>query len=518
MSAKRSAMRGSFRVLALASAAAASALAITGPSLAHAAVAAAQPVQASKIDRARLADLPAFIDGVLAQQLDNREVAGAVVSVVSDGKILFSRGYGYADVDKAIPADPKRSLFRPGSSSKLFTWTALMQLVEQGRVDLNADVHKYIDFQIPNTQSRPILVKHLLDHTPGFEDRGGITSKDPSEFVPLGTWLAKNIPTRVREPGVEISYSNYATALAGYIVQRVSGEPFPDYVERHIFKPLGMNHTTFREPLPPELQPHRAVGYDLVDGRFVAKPFEHYHNIMPAGSASSTAEDMARFMIAHLQQGRLGQARILKPETARLMQSNLNANVPSLPGFAHGFYVIREQGPRIIGHGGNTSDFHSMLLLAPETNFGIFVSYSGGNGAYQARTELINAVIGRLFPQAPAPLYAGPVSAPPVGTYRTNRRTYSEPPNPRNDIKISAQGERGLVVEAAGQKSYWTQIGPARYQRATGARAGGPYEIMEFYGDRSDRKMSFSSQPMLLYRLVEGSDSASATISTTSPG
>ena len=499
------------KILALVSVAAGPTFAPTAYSGAQAHVAAAQPVRGSKIDPARLAGLSSFIDGVLAQQLDNREVAGAVVAVVSNGRILFSRGYGYADVDKRIPADPARSLFRPGSSSKLFTWTALMQLVEQGRVDLNADVQKYIDFKIPATQSRPILVKHLLDHTPGFEDRGNITVKSPSEFEPLNVWLPKNIPTRVREPGIEISYSNYGTALAGYIVQRVSGEPFPDYVERHIFKPLGMNNTTFREPLPAAMQPNRAVGYDLVDGRFVAKPFEHYHNIMPAGSASSTAEDMARFMIMHLREGRFGNAQILKPETARLMHSNLSANTSALPGFAHGFYVVRESGPRMIGHGGNTADFHSMLLLAPEADFGIFVSHSGGNGSYQARTELISAVIGRLFPQAPAPQYTGPVSAPPVGTYRTNRRTYSQPANPRNDIKISAQGDRGLVVEATGQKSYWTQVGPARYQRVTGARAGGPYEHMLFYGDKSDRKMSFSSQPMLLYRLVEGSDLLPAT-------
>lgn len=337
---------------------------------------------------------------MLAQQLDSREVAGAVVSIVSDGKILFSRGYGFADVDKGIASDPARTLFRPGSSSKLFTWTALMQLVEQGRVDLDAPVDQYIDFAIPTTQSRPILVRHLLDHTPGFEDRGGILVDSPSEFVPLGKWLANNVPTRVREPGIEISYSNYRTALAGYIVERVSGEPFPDYVERHIFKPLAMTRTTFREPLPVHLAGDMAVGYEHVDGRLVAKPFELFHNIMPAGSASSTAEDMARFMIAHLREGRRGSARILKPETIRLMHSDLSANTPSLPGFAHGFYVVREKGPRIIGHGGNTVHFHSMLLLAPEADFGIFTSYTGGSaGSTLARTELVNAVIGRLFPR-----------------------------------------------------------------------------------------------------------------------
>jgi CubicO group peptidase (beta-lactamase class C family) len=474
---------------------------VPGPGVS--AFAAAQPSKLGQVQLARLAGLPDFIDGVLAQQLDNREVAGAVISVVSDGKILFSRGYGFADVDRAIPADPRRSIFRPGSSSKLFTWTALMQLVEQGRVDLNAEVNRYLDFRIPDTQSKPILVKHLLDHSLGFEDRGGIRAEKVSDLMPLGKWLAANILTRVREPGIETSYSNYGTALAGYIVQRVSGEPFPDYVQRHIFRPLGMDSTTFREPLPAAMAPNMAVGYDLVDGRFEARPFELYGNIMPAGSGSSTAEDMARFMIGHLQEGRVGNARILKPETARLMHSNLSANAPSLPGFAHGFYVVRENGPRLIGHGGNTAYFHSMLLLAPEADFGIFVSYSGGDAASQARTELIDAVIGRLFPEAPAPRWTGAPSAPPLGSYRTNRRTYSVPANPENDIKIAAAKGGGLVVDAAGKKTHWTQIGPRLYQRATGARAGGPYDRILFHGRGAETLMSFASQPMVLYRLVQ---------------
>ena len=462
-----------------------------------------QAAEQTPIDAARLASLPQFIDGVLAQQTVGREVAGAVVSVVSGGDVLFSRGYGFEDVDQAIRADPERSLFRPGSTSKLFTWTALMQLVEQGRVDLDAPVEDYIDFEIPDSQSRPILVRHLLDHTPGFEDRGGITASSPAEFVALGEWLPRNIPTRVREPGIETSYSNYGTALAGYIVQRVSGLPFPTYVEDHIFGPLGMDRTTFREPLPADLADDMAVGYEVVDGRFVAQPFELFHNIMPAGSASSTANDMARFMIAHLHEGHLGDARILKPETMRLMHSDLSANAPALPGFAHGFYVVREQGPRLIGHGGNTGDFHSMLLLAPEADFGIFVSYSGGDGSYAARTELINAVIGRLFPQAPAERWTGTASPPPVGSYRTNRRNYAEPANPEYDVRIAAQGERGLIVEAGGEKSFWEQIGPRRYERVTGTRLGGPFDQLLFHGEGAEALMSFAAQPMVLYRRVE---------------
>jgi len=470
--------------------------------VAAAPAAAAASASVASVDPARLAGLPEFIDGVMAQQIATREVAGAVVTVVSGGKVVFSKGYGYADVDRKIPVDGEKTLFRPGSVSKLFTWTALMQQVEKGRVKLDDDVNTYLDFKIPATYAKPIRVRDLLSHTPGLEDRGGITAESPAGFVPLGSFLKDNIPTRVRDSGLESSYSNYGSAIAGYIVQRVSGEAFPDYIDRHVFGPLGMTSATFREPLTGARAENMALGYDLTDGRFVAKPFELYSNIMPAGSASATAPDMARFMLAHLGDGKLGDARILKPETMKLMRETLHKNAPSLPGMAYGYMVVRESAPRIIGHGGNTADFHSFMVLAPEADFGFFVSTTGGQGSYGARTELQNAIIGRVFPEAPAPRWTG-VSAPPVGAYRTNRRTYSEPPQPEYDIKVSASGAHGLVVEAFGKKSYWEQVGPQLYEQVTGARAGGPFEKLEFYGPENDRKMSFSSQPHVLYRLVK---------------
>jgi hypothetical protein len=218
---------------------------------------------------------------------------------------------------------------------------------------------------------------------------------------------------------------------------------------------------------------------------------------------------MARFMLAHLHDGRVGNTQILKPETVRLMHSNLSANAPSLPGFAHGFYVVRENGPRLIGHGGNTAYFHSMLLLAPEVDFGIFVSFTGGDAASQARTELIDAVIGRVFPVASAPRWSGAPSAPPVGSYRTNRRTYNIAANPANDVKVTAAPAGGLVVENAGKKTHWVQIGPGLYQRATGTRAGGPYDRILFHGAGAEKLMSFASQPMVLYRRVEEPAAAS---------
>jgi CubicO group peptidase (beta-lactamase class C family) len=458
-----------------------------------------------RIDPARLAGLAEFVDGIMAQQIATREVAGAVVTVVANGKVLFSRGYGYADIDAKIPVDGQKTLFRPGSVSKLFTWTALMQQVEQGKVSLDDPIDKYLDFKIPtNNQKRPILVKHLLDHSPGFEDLGGITVDELSELIPLETFLKnpKNIPTRVREPGVETSYSNYGSALAGYIVQRVSGEKFADYIDKHIFGPLGMKSATFREPLTGDRAANMAKGYKLVDGKLVAKPFELYSNIMPAGSVSATGPDLARFMLMHLGDGKLGNVQILKPATMRLMRNSLTRNAPSLQPMAHGYMVVREQGPRIIGHGGNTSDFHSYLVVAPEANFGFFVSTTGGQGSYGARTELLNAMIGRVFPTKPAPRWTG-ARASVAGSYRTNRRTYSEAPRPAYDTKVSAEGDHGLVTESGGSKTYWEQIGPQLYEQVTGARDGGPYERMEFYGPANDRKMSFSSQPHVLNRLVQ---------------
>lgn len=477
-------------------------LGAAGPAMAQAA-----PAQTAKvaIDPARLAGLGEFVDGVMAQQIATREIAGAVVTVVSKGKVLFSRGYGFADVDRQIPVDGEKTLFRPGSVSKLFTWTALMQQVELGKVKLDDPIDKYLDFTIPtNGMKRPILVRHLLDHSLGFEDLGGITADSVSDLIPLDTFLKnpKNIPTRVREPGVETSYSNYGSALAGYIVQRVSGENFADYIDKHIFGPLGMKSATFREPLTGDRAANMATGYKLVDGKLVAKPYELYSNIMPAGSVSATGPDLARFMLAHLGDGRLGNVQILKPETMRLMRTGLTRNAPSLQPMAHGYMVVREQGPRLIGHGGNTADFHSYMVLAPEADFGFFVSTTGGQGSYGGRTELMNAMIGRVFPVAPAARWTGK-AAPTVGSYRTNRRTYSETPNPAYDIKVSAQGEHGLVTEMGGSKTYWEQIGPEIYEQVTGARAGGPFERLEFYGPADDRKLSFSSQPHVLFRLVK---------------
>lgn len=462
-----------------------------------------EPAAAESAEPQMLKGLGDFISGVMAQQIASHEVAGATLAIVHDGELIFSKGYGFADIEAGERVDPADTLFRPGSVSKLFTWTALMQQVEEGRVDLDADVNDYIDFEIPPFEGQPIRVRDLMSHSPGMSDVSGISAETVSDLTPYGDWIKIHIPDRVWAPGTETAYSNYGVALAGYIVERASGEPFASYAEDHIFAPLGMDSTTFREPLPARFEDRMATGYKMEDGRLAAQPFELFSNIMPAGSASSTAHDMARFMLALLNDGRLGEAQILEPGSVDMLFSDSIRNAPDLPGMAHGFYVIRETGPRMIGHGGNTGDFHSNLVLAPAADFGLFVSVTGGEKSSDARTDLTGAILGRVFPQDPAPRRARPEGEePPVGTYRGNRRDYSKPAKEEYDIKVAAAGDDAIRITSQDQTTYWERIGPSIYEKVTGARQGGPYDRVQFYQGAEGLTLSYSHEPYMTYRRI----------------
>ena len=254
-------------------------------------------------------DLEALLDGLVPAQLEREDVAGAVVAVIKDGHVLFLKGYGFADVAKRKPVSPSDTLFRPGSISKLFTWTSVMQLVEQGKLDLDRDVNDYLDFKIPVAFAKPITLRNVMTHTPGFEETGKeLFVSDAAHVRPLGEYLRDHLPARIFPPGTTPAYSNYATALAGYIVQRISGKPFEQYVAENIYGPLSMPHTIFVQPLPPVLQPLMSNGY--VRASQSAKPYE-FVQAYPAGSVATSAADMCNFVIAHLQDGQFGSTRIL---------------------------------------------------------------------------------------------------------------------------------------------------------------------------------------------------------------
>jgi CubicO group peptidase (beta-lactamase class C family) len=209
-------------------------------------------------------DADVFFDGLMPYALARGDIAGSVLVIVKDGKILFAKGYGYSDVATRKPVIPDQTLFRPGSVSKLFTWTAVMQLVQAGKIDLDRDVNDYLDFKIPEKFGKPITMRNLMTHTPGFEE--GISKafvQKSNELFPLRDYLMQHMPARIYPPGKVVAYSNYGCSLAGYIVQRLSGEPYADYIAHHILTPLGMLHSTFVQPLSASLPLCRRATFRL---------------------------------------------------------------------------------------------------------------------------------------------------------------------------------------------------------------------------------------------------------------
>jgi CubicO group peptidase (beta-lactamase class C family) len=341
-------------------------------------------------------DVADFLDGLVPLQMERDDIAGLVIVVVADGKILFAKGYGYADREKKKPVSVEETLFRPGSISKLFTWTAVMQLVEQGKLNLDNDVNDYLDFKIPSTFTEPITLRNIMTHTPGFEDAiKDLFVARPEDVLPLDRYLSTHMPSRIFPPGTTPAYSNYATALAGYIVQRVSGEKFEDYISAHIFQPLGMAHSTFIQPLPENLKPFMSQGYRLGSGK--PQIFELIP-ASPAGALSISGADIARFMIAHLQEGEYNGNRILTPATTHLMHSRQSESSYDMNGMCLGFYEESRNGERIIGHGGDTLWFHSDLHLVLNKNLGFFISLNSAGRDGQLRASLWRHFMDRYFP------------------------------------------------------------------------------------------------------------------------
>jgi len=413
-------------------------------------------------------------------QLERHDIAGAEICIVRDGKVIFEKGYGHADTSAKVAPSPRQTLFRPGSISKLFTWTAVMQLVEQGRIDLDRDVNAYLDFKVPEKDGQPVTMRRLMTHTAGFEE----SIKDvfvgaPNQLQPLGAFLRTHLPRLIFTPGTIPAYSNYGAALAGYIVQRVSGQPLENYIAKNILEPLAMTHTTFAQPPPGALKGMLSKGYERASQG--AKPFELIQ-LWPAGSLSTTAEDMSRFMIAHLQEGRYENARILRTETARLMHSRQFGLSPATNGMALGFYEEARNGYKIIGHAGDTALFHSDLHLIPEADLGFFISLnSNGDDAMAAKAEVWDKFLDRYFPdRSPALPTASTARADAqttTGFYEWSRRAQTTLLSvgtllgefrvfPNADGTISVDAWKG----ANGQYKRWREVGRLVYREVDGSR------------------------------------------------
>lgn len=452
-------------------------------------------------------DVEAFLDGIVPMQLQREDIAGAVIVIVKNGSVLFAKGYGYADVKSKVPVSPAGTLFRPGSISKTFTWTAIMQLVEQGKINLDADVNDYLDFQVPHTFGRPVTVRNLMTHTPGFEEVIKDLMVDrPDQLAPLHAFVIAHRPKQIYPPGTIPAYSNYGADLAGFIVERVSGLPFEDYVQKNIFQPLGMSHATFVQPLPERLKSMMSNGYEVASQD--PKPFELVPPApAPDGSLSVTGADMAPFMIAHLQNGKYGDTRILQEQTAETMHARQFSMDPAVNGMALGFYEESRNGLRIIGHGGDLNYFHSDMHLIPSEQLGFFVSYNSlGKGELDVRTALWGKFLDRYFPvpETNAAEVKTTNSDAIEGKYLSSRRAQTTILRSLwwvlTESSVSKNADGTIVVDSlkdfSGEPKRWRSLGNMQFREIGGQ------QLLVFKPDPSGRLAMITEDPIEISQRV----------------
>ncbi|MEM8560959.1 MAG: serine hydrolase [Pseudomonadota bacterium] len=462
-----------------------------------------------------------FFDGAVGAIQKVYDIPGVTVSVVKDGRLLYSGGYGHLDVARTRPVDPATSLFRIGSISKLFTYTAVMQLVERGQLDLDADVNDYLTaFKIDDTYPEPVTLRHILTHTAGFEDggMGYLFRKQEGDLIGFEEWLIRYQPKRVRPPGTFASYSNYATGLAGYIVAEVSGSDFETYIDENIFEPLGMSHSTFREPVPADIADAQSGNLRRELGDYVDSYFEFIADTAPAGSMSSSADDMAQFMLAHLGSGAVGDDRILREATALQMREPLFTHHPKQPGMLYGFVEYPVNGRFGYGHGGDTLVFHSEMVLVPSENFGVFLSTNAADGGVGVR-QLLAAILDEFVPDSSDNPHPSPATDSDVdlsafqkyaGSYRGNRRAYSnwqkilELPS---DLQVQVSPNGGLVLPSF--------FAPAKFQRYVETNDEGvfrsvddPDAVISFREDDNGNVTQLFISPVMAHDKIGGLESA----------
>lgn len=372
-----------------------------------------------------------FSNSFFARAMPQLHIPGAAFVLVKDGKVIFMKGYGYADLEKHIRVVPDRTVFRVASVSKVFTATAVLQLAERGQLDLHANVNRYLKaFKVRDPYPQSVTSAELLTHSAGLDDSVfNLAARRPSGVVPLGAFLANQMPPVMMPPGKIYSYSSFGIALEGYLVQEISGEPFDDYIGKNILQPLEMQRSGFR--LTPELDANLATGYEYHHGRYTAQPID-YFNIPPAVGLYSTVSDMAHFLIAQMEGGKYGEKRILSDAFIQEMHRRQFAEDPRLAGRTYGFYERYVNGQRAIGHGGNIRGFASLLMLVPRDHVGFFLVFNRDESRFEG--DFIHSFFDRFYPETnnvpdePMRLSAAD-SQKFTGSYRSNpysRRTFEK--------------------------------------------------------------------------------------------
>lgn len=377
--------------------------------------------------------LAAFADGLAAAYVYDKNLPGLVLAVTGPDETRVLRGYGHADVERGTPVDPSTTLFRIGSISKTFTWTAVMMQVDAGRLDLDADINDYLDvFQIEETFDSPITMRHLMTHTAGFENSLKVfATTDDHDPRSLGEVLSATQPARVYPPGARTSYSNWGSALAAHIVEQVAGKTYRRVLDEDLLDPLGMRDTTIVAPsqLEPPLSEQMAIGHEYSGGRHTEAEPMQIGAFAPAGAIASTAADMARWMRFHLNRGELDGVRLLSPEAHAVLWQRASDDSAAATGVSHGFQARTFRGLRVVGHGGSTGNFNSNMMLVPELGIGVYASQNSGQGGYAAVGSITDRIIERGAELQGVALTDGTAIGVELGQYAghyvNNRRSFT---------------------------------------------------------------------------------------------
>ncbi len=425
------------------------------------------------------ASLVHLLDSLIVPGLAKYHIPGMVIAIVHDGDIVLAKGYGYADVERKIPFDPDSTVIRIASVSKLFTATAVMQLVERGALDMHQDINAYLTrFKVENWPGSPITLHHLLTHTAGFDDRSiGKSAWTQEQQIPLGDFLATRLPRRICPAGEVYTYSNFSNALAGFVVEEVAHEDYAAYVRQNILEPLGMERSDYR--LRPDLTPLLAQCYSHAGAAYHHLPFD-FINDYPGGQMLSTGRDMAKFMIAHLQLGRYGERRILSEEGARAMHTVQFTHRAELEhGVGYGFGILPARSQTILMHDGGYTGVGSRLCLCPESRIGFFVACNIMDGALL--DQVSRSLLDRFIPDAPQDSMKYPLTTLPqydsdiaefAGTYRFSRYAHNSVEKmgillgmSGEDMVIGQNGEGMILMNTFfGKPRRMVQIQPCLFQ------------------------------------------------------
>ncbi|MDZ4349596.1 MAG: serine hydrolase [Xanthomonadaceae bacterium] len=430
-------------------------------------------------------ELTAFVDGLARALVRDKDLPGLTVGIVSPDAAPLVKGYGLADVEAGTPVDGSQTLFRIGSVSKTFTWTAVMMLIERGLLDPDADINTYLkQVRVDDAFDAPVTMHHLMSHRAGFEDTFAVFTVSDDDPRSRSELLALHQPRRVFPPGARTSYSNWGAALAAQVVEDVAGVPYDTFLYQEILAPLGMDSTNIEAPsrMAAPLKARLAKGYEFAQGGHVEGEPMQIGAYAPAGAMASTAADMTRWMRFHLNGGQLDGVRLLGAKSHALMRTRVFDDRPEAADVAHGFQSRTHRGVSTLGHGGATALYRAQMVLAPDLGLGIFVAQNSNRGGYAALSTLTDLVVERFAP-SPADMAGAATSEPApaasaadyVGRYRNNRRSFSTftAAFSTDESLVVVGGEDGaLIVTANDQpRRYLPVPGTADlFEADTGAR------------------------------------------------